>query len=312
MSLNGSMDIFEYSTLVIGADFDWHALKSNRYLDRGKNISMQAPYMNATIPWDQWDFITGVRYDHNQRFGSQTSPSFGMVYHFEDLRETLMRAKVSRGFNAPPLLWIFNNDPSAFVGANPDLKAERSTAYEAGLETNLLPSLAVGLNFYRADVKDAIALVFDAGNGVFIQKNFRKFRRIGGELLLNYRLNDELALYTSGAFNDVENKATGQQVRDAGIARQKFTLGTDYKNAHGFGVNVSGYYNRWSSAASLRPNDRKPIFDMKLTKEFKGAAPNIDVETFLNIHNLTNSKYWSSISFPLPERYFEGGFSVKF
>ena len=38
----------------------------------------------------------------------------------------------------------------------------------------------------------------------------------------------------------------------------------------------------------------------------------IDVDFFLNIHNLTNSKYWSSITFPLPERYFEGGVTFKY
>jgi len=311
ISLNGSMDISDYGILVMGADFDWHTLKSNRFLDSSKSISMQAPYANHTLEWNDWEFITGVRFDNNDQFGSQTSPSFGTVYHFQDSRETLIRTKFSRGFNAPPLLWIFNDDPSLLVGANPDLKAERSTAYEAGLETKFFSSLGAELNFYRVDVKDAIALVFDADNVVFVQRNFRKFRRLGGELLLNYHINDDLALYGSGAFNDVENKATGETVRDQGIARQKFTFGAHYKNKQGFGFNLSGYYNRWSSSPS-RANDRKPIFDMKLTKEFKDLRDNIDVETFLNIHNLTNSKYWSSPTFPIPKRYFEGGFSVKF
>jgi hypothetical protein len=38
----------------------------------------------------------------------------------------------------------------------------------------------------------------------------------------------------------------------------------------------------------------------------------VDLELFLNLYNLTNSKYWSSPTFPLPERYFEGGVSVSF
>ena len=33
ISLNGRVDVLENSTLVMGADFDWHSLKSNQYLE---------------------------------------------------------------------------------------------------------------------------------------------------------------------------------------------------------------------------------------------------------------------------------------
>lgn len=313
ISLNGSVDILENSTLVIGSDFDWHRIKSNQFLDTGKSINMQAPYMNYAFKWDQWDFITGVRYDHNQQFGSQTNPSFGSVYHLGDSRESLVRAKVSRAFNAPPLLQVHNSGV-AFgftILPNPDLKAERATMYELGFESKLFSTLKLALSAYRADVKDGIVVAIVSPLTTQSQ-NIRKFRRQGGQLLLSYSMNDNWILYGSGAFNDAENRTTGEQVRDAGIARQKFTFGGNYKHQNGFGFNLSGYYNRWSSAASLQPNDRKPIFDMKLTKEFKDIKDSVDVEAFLNIHNLTNSKYWSNISFPLPKRYFEGGFSVRF
>jgi vitamin B12 transporter len=309
ISLNTYFELYEDNLLVMGADFDWHAFKSNIYLDSGKGISMQAPYINYTLRWNDMDVISGIRFDHNERFGSQTSPSVGMVYHFRDSGRSLARAKISRAFNAPPLLWIFNDAPP-IAGPNPDLKAERSLVYEIGFETDLFDSLDLGLNFYRADIKDAIWLVFK--NGAFVRENFRKFRRQGGELLLNYELNDHLMFYASGAFNDAENRETRETVRDQGIARQSFTLGGNYKNESGFGFNLSGYYNRWSSAPSLQPNDRKFIFDAKLTQEFKDILKDIELELFLNVFNLTNSKYWSSITFPLPRRYFEGGLSLKF
>ena len=312
VSLNNSWELFEDHLLVLGADFDWYNLKSNRYLNSSQQIGMQAPYVNYTLPWERWDFVAGMRYDHNQRFGSQASPSFGTVYHFEDSRQTLFRTKISRAFNAPPLLWIFNNDPSQFVGPNPDLKAERAIVYEAGMESRIFPSVDAALSLYRADVKDAIALVFDPVPFVFVQRNFKKFTRQGGELRLDYHVTDDVTFYGSGAFNDVENRATKEIVRDQGIARQRFTFGTRYHNEQGWGVSLSGSYRRWSSDPSLQPNDRKPIFDLKVTKEFKEIRNNLDAEIFLTVHNLTNSKYWSSIAFPLAERYFEGGFSVHF
>jgi len=310
LGLNHYFNVYEDDFLVLGADFDWYTLKSNNYLDTSKTISMQAPYMNYTKKLDHADITGGIRFDNNQRFGSQTSPSLGGVYHFGDEHHSSAQAKISRAFSAPPLLWIYNSDLSLLVGPSPDLKAERSTVYEMGFETELFSPLTMELDLFRADVKDAIALVFKGG--LFVQENFRKFRRQGASLRLNYELNDHFTFYGSGAFNDVENRATRETVRDQGIARQSFTLGTNYRNSHGFKLNLHGYYNRWSSAPSLEPNDRKFIFDTKMTQAFDNVRNNIDAEVFLNIYNLANSKYWSSITFPLPKRYFEGGFSLKF
>ncbi len=311
LSLNSRHSFHDdQDALVLGTDFNWDIFKSNNYLTESKSINSQAPYLNYTAKRSNWDIIPELRYDHNKQFGSQLSPSFGTVYHLQNLKETSLKAKVSHAFNAPPLLWIYNYDPSLLVGPNPDLKAERASVYEAGLDTKIFSPLNMEFNLYRSDLKDAIATAFE--NGLFVKKNFKKFRRQGGELLLSYDVSSEWDIYTSGAFNDVKNSQTKQIVRDQGIARQSFTLGTHYAAKNGFSFNLYGYYNRWSSDPSLQANDRKFIFDTRLTKEFKNVAPLGSVQIFLNIYNIANSKYWSSITFPSPQRYFEGGLSLKF
>ncbi|MBU4333201.1 MAG: TonB-dependent receptor, partial [Candidatus Omnitrophica bacterium] len=306
ISLNGSLKLREEDLFVFGSDFDWHRFKSSNYLDTGKSISMQSPYANYTLKLNNWDFIPGVRFDNNQQFGSQTSPSFGIIYHFKDPNRSLVRAKISRAFNAPPLMWIYNNLPP-YVNPNLDLKAERAIVYEIGFETKLFSSTKMKLDLYRSDVKDAIAY----NNSEFMMDNFRKLRRQGAELSLNYKVNDDLSFYGSGAFNDVENRETKQTVRDSGIARQSFNLGGKYENDKGFGVDLYGYYNRWSSDPD-QANDRKFIFDAKFKQEFKDINENVDFELFFNIYNLANSKYWSDPTYSLPKRYFEGGFSLNF
>lgn len=297
---------------VIGADLETHRIRSNQYMPVAKSVNTQAPYANTTFAVGPWDIIPGVRYDHNQQFGSQTSPSLGAVYHFEDGHKSLIRTRIARVFNAPPLFWTVNNDPSQFVGPNPALKPERAMVYEIGMETHPTPDWDTSLNYYLSDVKDAIALVFDSGQSAFIQDNFRKFRRQGVELKTRYRLDGHWSLFSSGAFNDVENRVTKQTFRDQGIARQRYTFGVDFLHPNGWAFDVLGYYNRWSSQPSLEPNDRKPIFDAKITRTFPRVTKNIDVKAFLDVHNLTNSKYWSSITYPLARRYFEGGLTVNF
>lgn len=312
VSLTGALDVTDNSVLAGGIDADWHRLKSSKYLDSSKEISLQGYYTHYTLSLGRLDLIPGFRYDHNERFGSQSNPSFGAVYAFDDDRETLVRGKVARAFNAPPLLWIYNDDPSFFVGPNPDLKAERAIVYELGFETKFFDAVGLELNLYRSNVEDGLALEFDTDDFLFVQRNIRKFRRQGVELLLDYAINDRLSFFGSAAFNDAENRGTKETVRDQGVARQRYTFGARYSGTQGWRADLYGYYNRWSSGPSVKPNDRKPIFDLKLSKQFETVQEDLDLELFLNIHNLTNSKYWADISYPLPERYFEGGFSVHF
>jgi len=308
-SFSGNMPI-EDNILSFGADFDWHTLKSSNYLPTSKNISMQAPYINYSLRLDQWDINTGVRYDNNAQFGSQISPGMGVIYHFQKHPKTSVYGKISRAFNAPILLWLYNDDPSALVAPNPDLEAEHAVVYEVGTETHLFSSLNLKLDLFRADVKNAIATA--EREGLYLKDNFKKIRRQGVEMSLHYNLNETFNFYGSGAFTDVENRETKKIVRDIGIARQSFTLGGSYKNTHGFKFNLHGYYNYWSSSASLEPNDQKFIFDAKLTQKLKDVHKDLDIEIFLNLYNITNSKYWSAIALPLPKRYFEGGFSIEF
>lgn len=312
LSLNENFQWGSGHSSVIGADFEWHGIKSNRYLAQSKSVNMQAPYANTTIAAGPWDIIPGVRYDHNQQFGSQTSPSLGAVYHFEDGYKSLIRTRIARVFNAPPFFWVVNRDLAQFVGSNPDLQPERAVVYEIGMETHPTADWDTSLNYYLSDVRNAIALTFDAGQNAFIQENFRKFRRQGVEAKARYRIDPHWSLVSSGAFNDVQNLATKKTFRDQGVARQRYTFGVDFQHPNGWAFDVLGYYNRWSSQSSLEPNDRKPIFDAKITKTFPRVTKDLDVKAFLDVHNLTNSKYWSSITYPLARRYFEGGLTVHF
>jgi outer membrane receptor for ferrienterochelin and colicins len=308
ISLNGSYQLREEDVLAFGTDLNWNILKITSSLPSSKSLRTQAPYVNYTYTMDRWDIIPGLRYDHNERFGSQTSPSMGLVYHFENSLQTAWRSKVSRAFNAPPLLWVYQTSGSTLP--NPDLQAEKSYVYETGMETKLTQNIGMDLNLYYSQIKDAISTIDVLGKSQKV--NVDRFDNRGIESLWKYQMLEGLVLYGGGGFNDVRDKATNDIVRDQGIARVNYKMGLDYQHKNGFGFHLTGMYNRWSSSPDLEPNDRKMIWDMKVTKKFSAKRVITNWETFLSIHNLTNSKYWSSSTFPLPERYFEGGFSLDF
>ncbi len=300
LSLNSSIHPREEDILVLGADFDWNTVKST-HLDKAKSLKLQAPYANYTLGLEPWVLNFGLRYDDNSEFGQEFSPALGAVYHLENVPDTLIRAGVARAHNAPPLLWkYYERVVLGLTADNPGIKPEHAWVYEGGIESRAIPKLWMKLSLYRSDVTDAIGNAQN-DSGLWYKKNFEKFRRQGVELQLELSLCEKLNLFSAAAFNDIENRATRQTVRGGGKPRQSFDLGAEYKNENGLTCSLRGYYNRWNQPASSEPNDRKMLFDLKLSKDFK------NIILFLNIYNLTNSSYWADIFFPVAERYFEGG-----
>ena len=314
LSLNSVFHLREKDLLVLGSDFDRDTLTST-YLTKAKNIDLVAPYLNYTLKAGPWDFNSGLRYDYNSEFGEQLSPSSGAVYHLQDFSDTLLRVNISRAFNAPPLLWKYYEQNLSGMTTNPDIKPERGWVYELGLESKPLPELWTKLSLYRSDISDAIALTQNE-SGQYYMENFEKFRRQGVELEAKIELSEELDFFAAGAFNDIEDRATRKTVRGGGRPRQSFDVGIDYKNKGGLRCYLRGYYDRWNEETtvywnqlgeevSVDPNDRKMLFDLKITQEFK------NISLFLNIYNLTNSRYWADYNFTVHKRYFEGGITLK-
>lgn len=303
LSVHSNTRIRGEDLLVFGMDFDWNSLEST-YLSKAKDLNSQASYANYTLKSDPWNFNFGLRYDRSSEFGEELSPSLGAVYHFKNIFDTLIRANISNAFNTPPLLWKHYDLNLSGLVTNPEIKPEQAWVYELGVESRPMSRIWVKCFLYRADVSDAIALARNETNQYYM-KNFEKFRRQGAELQFKVKVYEELSFFASGAFNDIEDRTTRKTVRGGGKPRQSFDLGVEYENKNGFNLSFKGYYDRWNESASSQPNDRKMLFDMKLSKEFK------DFKIFLNIYNLTNSKYWADYYFPVPERYFESGIAFK-
>lgn len=306
LSMVSAMRPLERDLLIVGADLDWNMLKST-YLTTAKELNAYAPYLNWTLKLNPWDWNLGLRYDHNSEFGQEVSPSLGAIYHLHSIANTLIRAKLSRAFNAPPLLWKYYERAvgGGLSADNPGIEPERAWVYELGLESQPIPEFWLKISLYRADVSDAISNARNS-EGKWIKKNFRKFRRQGLELESKVELFKGFSFKAAGSFNDIVDRATRKTVQDADSPRQSFDLGFEYAHPGGFGLYINGRYDYWNKTFdSFRPEDRKFIFDLKATQKFKYYT------CFLNIYNLANTKFWSDYFFPSPKRYFEGGVTVK-
>lgn len=301
LSLNSATRLRGDDLLVIGSDFDCDTLKST-YLTKAKSVRTAAPYLNYTLKLDPWVWNAGLRYDYNSEFGNQVSPSWGFTYRLKGLPETLLRASVSRAFNAPPLLWKYYEEDLSGLIMSPGIRPERAWVYELGAESQPLENLWFMLSLYRADVKDAID-VFEDDAGKRLMKNFQKFKRQGAEFRSKAGLCKVLEFCAGFSFNDIEDRATKKTVKGGGKPRYSLDAGLEYRN-RGFRLSLLGNYDFWNEPGSSQPNDRKMLCGLKASNEFGRLA------LYFAVHNLTNSTYWRDYFYPLPARYFEGGFTL--
>ncbi len=122
-----------------------------------------------------------VRYDQYSDFGSTVNPKVSFAYRPTD--DLLLRASYGEGFRAPNMddlygnrsqsfdsaldVWGCNNGvPNTcsttqyqnFTGGNPNLDAETSTGYTAGVVYTPIEDLELVLNYYNIELNDGIAL----------------------------------------------------------------------------------------------------------------------------------------------------------
>ena len=93
-----------------------------------------AVFVNESLGIGALTLNAGARYDNDSAFGSEVSPSAGIVYKITGA--TFLRINAARGFSPPPLPYRYQG-----VSPNSGLNAERAWTYQAGIESDSIPGL---------------------------------------------------------------------------------------------------------------------------------------------------------------------------
>ena len=97
-----------------------------------------------------------VRYDDNDRFGSQFTYRVAPAYLIEETG-TKLKASVGTGFKAPSLSQMFQNFPEFDFFGNPSLRPETSVGYDAGFEQSLAAdNMRFGVTYFHNNIKNLI------------------------------------------------------------------------------------------------------------------------------------------------------------
>jgi vitamin B12 transporter len=106
---------------------------------------------------EHWFSALNVRYDDNSRFGGKATWRFAPEWVIAD-SDTRLKASVGTGFKAPTLSELFQSFPAFFFFANPNLKPESSTGYDAGFEQGFDHDVTrLGVTYYYNRIRDLIA-----------------------------------------------------------------------------------------------------------------------------------------------------------
>jgi vitamin B12 transporter len=191
-------------TLVTGAEYERDEI--DQPITADVHISSAYAELQSHIG-DHWFSALNARYDDNSRFGSKETWRFAPEWLVAET-DTRLKASVGTGFKAPTLSELFQSFPPFFF-ANPELKPESSTGWDAGIEQGLVANvLRVGVTYYYNRIHDLIT-----GNATETSyANVGRATTDGVESFIAYQPLRELTLRVDYTFTEAEDDVLHQEL----------------------------------------------------------------------------------------------------
>jgi len=219
----GNVGLMQGETLVLGAEI---------YRDSSRpGISFGFPSGPATgittnAGYGELDSDLGnglhddasIRYDDNSRFGNKVTYHIAPAWLIEPTG-TKLKASFGTGFNAPALQQLFGG-----FGANPLLKPETSTGYDAGFEQSLWGDVSGGATWFHNDIKN---LIVNGPAPAFLFGNIGRARTQGVETFIAWKATDTLSLRADYTYTDAIDASTKLQL--ARRPRNRVSLTGDWQ-----------------------------------------------------------------------------------
>jgi vitamin B12 transporter len=149
----GILKLAANQQLLLGAEHQRDEI--TQPISAATNINSGYAELQSSFGGRLFDTIS-VRYDDNDRFGSQFTYRVAPTYLIEETA-TKLKASVGTGFKAPSLSQMFQNFPEFDFFGNPNLRPETSVGYDAGFEQSLAADkLRFGVTYFHNNIKNLI------------------------------------------------------------------------------------------------------------------------------------------------------------
>lgn len=296
----GTVTVSERVTVALGAERE---KSSTNATGPNRSTTIDGLFALAQVtPVDRVVLNAGIRRDDHSRFGTHTTPRLGGSY--TPIKALTVRASWGEGFKAPSIYQLFNFFAPA-TAANPNLKPETATGWDAGTVLRLLDGKArLEATYFRLETENL--LQFSAGTYI----NVAQARSRGVELAATWDVTDEVSLAANYTHTDAVNGLTG--VRLVRVPRHMAFLEIDWQATEALGFTLSERYEG-ERTDSVRPaNPRGRIGGWTRTD----LAARYDIanwaQLYLRAENLFDKQYQEIFGYGTPGRSVFGGVRVTF
>lgn len=222
-----NLDITDIYTLTAGIEY-----RKEKGENKGNfegSVDNKAAYLNNKLrPLGESLIINaGLRYEDHEIFGSKTTYRIGAVYQIKSL-SLRIRGSYGTGFRAPSLNELFY----PFYG-NPDLRPEETTAWEIGVEKDIIKEVSLSIAYFDQRYKNLI----QTDPATWTAANIAKAEIKGVEIGAGFKILDSINIKCGYTHLDAKDSVTGERLSrrpenklgmSAGFNMKDLTLNIDY------------------------------------------------------------------------------------
>jgi len=225
---------------------------------------------------------------------------------YELSQETRLKASFKRNVRFPSLGDLYD-----LTQGNPNLQAEHSYSYEAGVEQQLPLKSELQLTGFYTEVDNLIQNDQTVGRNT----NLPEVRFVGMELSAATRYFEKLLLRGSYSYLDSKDFSRAGRNEQQYTPGNKLTLESKYDFDCGFSTYASLLYvgnqffytkNNVTPVQKARLNDYA-LVNVKLNQKLQGGRWNL----YVGVNNLLDENYETSYGFPQPGRFLYGGVEFR-
>jgi vitamin B12 transporter len=243
----------------------------------------------------------GLRWDDHSTFGSAVSPRVTVAWRVAPA--TKLRAAGGSAFRAPSLGELYY----PFSG-NPDLKPERSTGFELGVEQAFGRAVVGELTGFWNDIRDLIQ--YDGAT--FRNENIGRARTRGVEVAVRTAVGEQAFLRASYTYLDAKDLDADTELVRRPRHRASLTAGTGFGKGGSFSVTALWVGDR----ADKDPVDFTTPVTLPSYFRFDAAItlPPVvfSLSPWARVTNLFGETYSEVAGYPAPGRRFLAGLEASF
>lgn len=271
-----SIQLNDNHLLTVGAEYNKFKVDGDNFTGNGAlgydtgidgaDTTTYAAYLqDEWMVGDKLLLIPAVRYDHNSRFGSKTSPKIGATYFVNN--HARIKANWGKGYKAPTVseLYMDMYHMMTLTKGNPDLRPETTDNWDVSFEGELGKSFGK-VTYFNNNIDNMISThtvpmpgwMFGTANQYYNIDGTTKTH--GVELTLGHHFNDNWTLKATSNWTSATNSTAGRgDVNHGvdGVADNITTLALMYddQNPNGFGATLwSQWYTNYNAEVSTGRN----------------------------------------------------------